>query len=983
MKWMRSVGLAMLCTAAPTLVLAANPELLGYEQGIEDPESESQALKLADLELDFDVVGALADVTLTARFANPIDETLEGRFNFELPTGALVTGYALDIDGVLTDGVLVDQLKARRSYEAKVREGIDPGVAKVSRGNVFSTRVFPIPGEGERTIRLRFSAPIHPVRGLEFPLDTDEKAVGKFRFTLAGTGLSKQPVLKLPNELEPEWQELDDGHRAVLSLYGKPLSGRLQIAALQPRHTALATLHANGERRAHIVDGAERVHATQQTGGRLRVYWDRSRSRLDQKLELERRMLSDYIAASKPAAIDLVLFNSSGANLRRVSAEQLKSGLDGVSYRGATSFAVLEKLAAPEADVCLLFSDGVATIDARPEFSPGCEVFALTSAADADRGYLQRLAGGSAAAVLHVGELSRDQVLARLRGASPRVIRVSTEQGRSLNFTALDAGEKGWSVIAEAPAEGAILLQIAGLRGKVEQRRYTPISARRQAFAAPGALWAASEISRLDADGGEREAFVALSRKYSVASPRMSFLVLETPEDYVHADIEPAKTNSREFREAYRELRAERARERKEMEDARLGELVEYWQEMTEWWETRFDPLAKKPEPPKKIAAAPAVAAAGAASSAHQAATVVDAISSADVGRSPGGDGEELHEISEIAVTGMRASMNHSVDAKREVARSIEVEMAEWSVQRPYIAALDAATREMVDQVIAAQEREFGTLPAFYFDVAEWLRRHGREADAEEMLLSALELAAANEQTAAMVAGRLQRYGSMDRAIWLLERAAAETDYLPQPRRSLALALARRAAGARGADARQDLERAVTLLHEVIMTPWEGDYDGIEVIALMEINELLPRARDAGVRRIPLDQRLRKLLDVDLRVVIEWNTGATDMDLWVDEPNGERSIYNNALTAIGGRLSNDMTDGFGPEEYLLRHAARGEYRISVNVYDTDVINPNGSTVVTARLFRNFGRADQSEQTMEIELVPEEKGEKLIGRFTVM
>jgi hypothetical protein len=233
------------------------------------------------------------------------------------------------------------------------------------------------------------------------------------------------------------------------------------------------------------------------------------------------------------------------------------------------------------------------------------------------------------------------------------------------------------------------------------------------------------------------------------------------------------------------------------------------------------------------------------------------------------------------------------------------------------------------------------------------------------------------------VAARLQRYGGMDRAIWLLERAAAETDYLPQPRRTLALALARRAAGAHGSDARQDLERAVTLLHEVIMTPWEGDYDGIEVIALMEINELLPRARDAGVRRIPLDQRLRKLLDVDLRVVIEWNTGATDMDLWVDEPNGERSIYNNALTAIGGRLSNDMTDGFGPEEYLLRHAARGEYRISVNVYDTDVINPNGSTVVTARLFRNFGRADQSEQTMEIELVPEEKGEKLIGRFTVM
>ena len=316
------------------------------------------------------------------------------------------------------------------------------------------------------------------------------------------------------------------------------------------------------------------------------------------------------------------------------------------------------------------------------------------------------------------------------------------------------------------------------------------------------------------------------------------------------------------------------------------------------------------------------------------------------------------------------------------VSRSIDVEIAEWNVERPYIAALDAAKPAQVDQVIAQQEREFGALPAFYFDVAEWLRRHGRESDAEEMLLSALELPIANEQTVAMVAERLQRYGGLERAIWLLERAAADTDYLPQPRRSLALALVKRASRPGSADARQDLERAVTLLDEVIMTPWEGDYDGIEVIALMEANALLPRLRAAGARRIALDERLRKLLDVDLRVVIEWNTAATDMDLWVDEPNGERAIYNNPRTAMGGRLSNDMTEGFGPEEYLLRRAAPGEYRISVNVYDTDAINPNGSTVVTARLFRDFGRPNQSEQTMEIELVPDEKGEKLIGTFTV-
>ena len=494
MNWVRHICLVFACAASvPTF--AANPELLGYEQGIEDPESESQALKLSDLALDFDVVGALADVTLTARFANPTDEALEGRFNFELPAGAVVTGYALDIGGALVEGVLVDPLKARRAYEHKVREGIDPGVAKVSRANVFSTRVFPIPEEGERTIRLRFSAPIHPVRGLVLPLSTEE-AVGQFRFSLHSMGLSKPPVLELPNELEPEWQRFDASQRAVVSLYGKPLSGRLQIAPVQSRHTALASVHANGERRTHIVDAVESVRVAQQTGRRLRVYWDRSRSRLDQKLDLERQLLSRYVAVARPAAIDLVLFNSSGAIVRRVSAEQLGPTLSGVTYRGATSFAVLDKLATPEADSCLLFSDGVATIDAGPQFAPGCEVFALTSAADADIGHLQRLAGGSAAAVIQVGDLSEDQLLARLRGVSPRVVRASTEDGRTLNFTALDGGDRGWSVITDTPATGAIVLQIAGLRGKVEQRRYSPMLARRETFAGAGALWAATRNTR-------------------------------------------------------------------------------------------------------------------------------------------------------------------------------------------------------------------------------------------------------------------------------------------------------------------------------------------------------------------------------------------------------------------------------------------------------------------------------------------------------
>jgi len=150
----------------------------------------------------------------------------------------------------------------------------------------------------------------------------------------------------------------------------------------------------------------------------------------------------------------------------------------------------------------------------------------------------------------------------------------------------------------------------------------------------------------------------------------------------------------------------------------------------------------------------------------------------------------------------------------------------------------------------------------------------------------------------------------------------------------------------------------------------------------MEANHITPRLQALGVRDIPLDPRLRARLDVDMRVVLDWYIDATDMDLWVDEPTGERAIYNNPRTQIGGRLSHDMTQGYGPEEYLLRHAPGGDYVVRVNTYRADSLNPNGAITVRAHLFRNYGRADETSKALEIELKPGEDGARVVGDVKV-
>jgi tetratricopeptide (TPR) repeat protein len=315
---------------------------------------------------------------------------------------------------------------------------------------------------------------------------------------------------------------------------------------------------------------------------------------------------------------------------------------------------------------------------------------------------------------------------------------------------------------------------------------------------------------------------------------------------------------------------------------------------------------------------------------------------------------------------------------------------AEWASARPYMALLRAAPAVRRDAVLSEQQALHGALPAFWFDVAELAWREGRREEARRLLLSALDLPTRNNETLAIVAERLFRYGEEERAIEMFEAVVAAEPERPQPLRSLALALGKRSEKQPPEAARADLARAIDLFSQVITKPWNGSYSGVELIALMEVNRLIVRYRALGGSAVPLDPRLIAMLDVDLRVVIEWNTEATDLDLWVDEPNGERAMYSNQETLIGGHMSEDMTEGYGPEEYLLRRAPAGTFTVRANVYAADSINPNGASRINARLIRNFGRPDETEESVEIELLPDKGGDRdaddesvrLIGKLRV-
>jgi tetratricopeptide (TPR) repeat protein len=301
------------------------------------------------------------------------------------------------------------------------------------------------------------------------------------------------------------------------------------------------------------------------------------------------------------------------------------------------------------------------------------------------------------------------------------------------------------------------------------------------------------------------------------------------------------------------------------------------------------------------------------------------------------------------------------------------VALKEWDPHTPYLAELKKAAPANAVATYLAQRRKFGASPAFYLDCAEFFRKQKQNHLALQILSNIAELETENAALLRVLAQRLQQIGQLELACGLFEEILKLRPEEPQSVRDLALALARRS---ESTHSRADALRAMELLAKVVNNHWDR-FDEIEVIALMELNALwadFTRRFSADPARFPADARLQKLLDLDTRIVLTWDADMTDIDLHVIEPSGERAYYGHNRTTIGGLVSRDFTQGYGPEEYCLRRAMHGTYKVEVNYYGSQAAQLMGPVTVQAEVITNFGRPNEKRKSLTLRL--EEKKETI-------
>jgi uncharacterized protein YfaP (DUF2135 family) len=193
----------------------------------------------------------------------------------------------------------------------------------------------------------------------------------------------------------------------------------------------------------------------------------------------------------------------------------------------------------------------------------------------------------------------------------------------------------------------------------------------------------------------------------------------------------------------------------------------------------------------------------------------------------------------------------------------------------------------------------------------------------------------------------------------VFERIAELAPNEPQSWRDLGLALAESG----------QHQRAVNALWEVVSRPWHGRFQGVNMIALAELNAIANRAQADGpvLDLTRVDARLRRNMPLGLRVVLAWDTDDTDIDLWVTEPGGEKASYSNRLTRQGGAMSPDATGGYGPEEYAVKQAVPGKYLIHAQFFGHRQQVLSAGTTVMVRVTTGFGTAAAKDEWLTLRL----------------
>jgi Ca-activated chloride channel family protein len=912
-----------------------------------DTPHGAQPIVLQSLSIRSDISGSMATTTVNMVFYNPNARQLEGTLQFPLLAHQQIDAFALDINGVMRPAVPVEKAKGRAVFDAIERRQVDPALLEVTEGNNFKLRIYPILPRSTRTVELRYTEGLQRKnQQWTYRLPLGYGPVQQFELDMAVHGTQMpQPAGKGLAGLT--FVRSGDGWQARHAQQDGKADGMVEVALAASGEPQVFRQSFQGEQwfvaEIPVVTGGTPRIPPKTIG----LLWDSSDSGARRNIAAELAQLDRLFAALGTVEVRLQRLRDRPESSRVFHVVDgnwaaLRTALESTVYDGASALNDWTR----QADVhdYLLFSDGLANYGSQRSHAlmQGQRLYAVNSALSADRNRLAAMAERHGGMLVEASSDAPDALLDALRTDRTRIVSMSATGASDLEIES-HSERNGLLRVAgrlTAPEAQLKLVITAGARRDLRQ---VSIDANTPVHPLAAATWAGFRLRALEADfEANRAQIKRIGREFGLVTRETSLIVLDTVDDYLRYDIEPPAILAAEYHKRRKARDSEQARVQRD----HLEEVVRMFEQRTAWWNTTFPKPLPKPVRRDNRAVAPLM----------ESGVVM------------------LHTPAPAMAMAPMARNKSAVDAfdsnDKQDARPIGIALKKWTSNAPYIKRLRKAAADKVYAVYLDERRGYANSSAFYLDAADILFDKGLRDLGLRVLSNLAEMDLENRALLRILGYRLQQAGEARLALPVFEKVLTLAAEEPQSLRDLGLAHA--AAG--------NEQAAIDRLYDVVERKWDARFPQIETIVLAEMNAIIARStKPLNVKRI--DRRLRANLPLDLRVIMTWDADNTDIDMWVTDPQGEKSFYGNGLSQQGARMSPDFTGGYGPEEFSLRLARPGKYRVEANYYGNQQQVLAGATTLQLKLFTRFGTRDQKEQLTTLRL-KDNSETVFVGEFEV-
>ena len=912
--------------------------------------SEAREVELKNLTVRTNITGQAAQTEVTLELYNPNSRILEYELEYPLNHSQRIVGFALDVDNQFIDAVAVEKPKAESVFEDVVRKNVDPALLKKTSGDNYKIRIYPINPGRTRKVKITLFQFLNKAEdGYLYVLDS----VGKFEKAQT-VNIIVNVSESLPVSSEScagnfNFRYVRNNHSYISTIYGEDVFFKeniLQITVPETEKNCLSLCEYEGSDYFlyQTEYKPENTYVPDFESNPLLILWDASLSE-EKNLNDNLKFLSDFFNQFRNIAVSLVVFRNTGESpvdfmIENGNWRDLREHLRNIIYDGSASYDFMSDLASFENAV--LFSDGNDLFSKNEDNRiPAENIFCICSGLGSNVKKLERLVSFSKGSVIELKNNTSSGSVQLEVSEKPAV--VYSENADDV-FTELRGNRLLLSGIINNAQDEVVVLLNSGKEIRFSPDNYFVIRCLPK-------IWATYKIDSLSVNERIHKSEISkISKKFSVPTDTMSLIVLESAADYLEYGIEPPQL----FREEYeRLLKIERNKHERS-----LSNLKTEWDRYVKWWQTDFpkgeypvskvinyetDDLVYEMLDEEAFHAADGYVADDYAADDYAA----DEVSAA-----------RMFEPSYESAYAAESYESNAVSEKSAVTSKDtggKIFLQKWNGDSEISERIRNSDVEEAYYIYLDARDDFSMSAGFYLECAELLGEKGLNDESICVLSTLAEIAGEDRSVLRLLANKLIQLGDNVMAEKIFRQILEISPDEPQSYLDLAYSL-------RGQGKNQE---AIETMYKIISSDNMRYFAGIPLMTLKEINSVIFSMDNPDVSF--MDPYFIKDLPLDLRIVLSWDTDDTDIDLHVIDPNNEETYYGHKQSYQGGLNSADNTSGFGPEDYSLKEAKNGTYRVEVNFYGNRQQKISDGTHIYLDFYTDWGKKNQQKKSVMLKL----------------